>query len=64
MMSHPKGGQGRRGAPSIIIKGRGWGADYVNVALQNTVSPRTVFQNGYTSTSRCSVLIIHTHSNI
>ena len=32
VMSHPKGGgQGRRGAPPIITKGRGWGADYVNV---------------------------------
>ena len=28
-----KGGvsQGRRGAPPITVKGRGWGADYVNV---------------------------------
>ena len=38
--SHPKGGT--REAPLIIIKGRGWGAEYINVALQNTVSPQTV----------------------
>ena len=34
-----KGGQGRRGAPPITTKGRGWGAVE---ALQNTVSPQTV----------------------
>ena len=38
VMSHPK--RACTKAPPIIIKGRG--ADYVNVALQNTVSPQTV----------------------
>ena len=74
VMSHPfqrgvggpwwviqKGGQGRRGAPPITTKGRGWGAV---VALQNTVSPQAVLiskrwvRSGYLTTH---VSLLQTH---
>ena len=58
-MSHSKGGQGRRGAPPITAKGRGWGADYGNVALQSAVSPRTVLTSKSWGQSACPSTSIH-----